>query len=136
MKKAIYNPANLAAPVGHFDRAVRLGEWLFISGTSALTNVSGPIEQRKLIQGVEAQTQETLNNIEKVLKDAGATLENIYEIRVILKNRGSFSIVDSVLKARMPKRGFIAHAYEGTLLHPQMELEIEANAYLGQPGGS
>jgi enamine deaminase RidA (YjgF/YER057c/UK114 family) len=134
MKKVIYNPASLAAPVGHFDRAVRLGEWLFISGTSALTNVSGPIEQRKLVQGVEAQTQETLNNIEKVLKDAGATFENVYEIRMILKDRGSFSIVDKVLRARMPKRGFIAHAYEGTLLHPQMELEIEANAYLGQPG--
>ena len=28
-------------------------------------------------------------------------------------------------------KGFIAHAYEGVLLHPEMELEIEANAYLG-----
>ena len=29
----------------------------------------------------------------------------------------------------MPKRGFIAHGYKGELLHPDMLLEIEANAY-------
>jgi len=131
MKKTVYNPKALVAPIGHFDRAVRLGDWLFISGTSALTNVSGPMSQRQLVSGIEAQTRETLNNIETVLKDAGGTLENIYEIRVILKSREDFPVVDRILRDRMPKRGFIAHGYEGTLLHPQMELEIEANAYLG-----
>jgi enamine deaminase RidA (YjgF/YER057c/UK114 family) len=131
VRKTIYNPATLAPPVGHFDRAVRLGDWLFISGTSALTNVSGPMSQRRLVSGIEAQTRETLDNIEKVLKDAGGTLESIYEIRVILKSREDFPVVSRILGERMPRLGFIAHGYEGTLLHPQMEIEIEANAYLG-----
>jgi len=132
VRKTIYNPSTLAPPVGHFDRAVRLGDWLFISGTSALTNVKGPMNQRQLVSGIEAQTNETLNNIEKVLEDAGATVDNIYELRMILKTREHFPIVDQILRRRMPKRGFIAHAYEGVLLHPQMEIEIEANAYLGR----
>jgi enamine deaminase RidA (YjgF/YER057c/UK114 family) len=134
MKKTVYNPATLAPPVGHFDRAVRIGDWLYISGTSALTNVAGPMDQRQLVSGIEAQTQETLNNIEKVLKDAGGTFENIYEIRMVLRKREYFPVVDRLLNERMPKRGFIAHAYEGALLHPGMELEIEANAYLGELG--
>ena len=127
----MYNPATLAPPVGHFDRAVRFGDWLFVSGTSALTNVSGPIEERRLVEGIEAQTHETLDNIEKVLVAAGGSLADVYEIRVILKRRDDFSVVDRILRERIPGKGFIAHAYEGVLLHPEMELEIEANAYLG-----
>ena len=83
MKKTVYNPETLATPVGHFERAVRLGDWLFVSGTSALTNVSGPIAERRLVEGIEAQTHETLDNIEKVLHAAGGSLADVYELRVI-----------------------------------------------------
>ena len=117
--------------MGHFDRAVRFGDWLFVSGTSALTNVSGPIEERRLVEGIEAQTHETLDNIEKVLEAAGGSLADIYEVRVVLKKRRDFAVVDRILEQRIPGKGFIAHAYEGVLLHPEMELEIEVNAYLG-----
>jgi enamine deaminase RidA (YjgF/YER057c/UK114 family) len=131
MKKTIHNPPTLAAPVGHFDRAVRLGDHLYISGTSALTNVSGPIGGRRLVQGIEAQTHETLDNIERVLQAAGGNLSRIYELRLILKKREYFSTVDKILSKRLPDKGFICHAYEGVLLHPDMEIEIEASAYLG-----
>lgn len=132
MKKTVLNPTTLAAPVGHFDRAVRIGGWLFISGTSALTNVSGPIGERRLVKGIEAQTHETLANIERVLEAAGGRLSQIYEIRIILKDRKEFGAVDRILQEWLPERGFIAHAYGGVLLHPDMEIEIEANAYLGE----
>jgi enamine deaminase RidA (YjgF/YER057c/UK114 family) len=92
------------------------------------------MDQRQLVPGIEAQTRETLNNIEKALNDAGGTLEKIYEVRIILRKREHFPAVDRIMKERMPKRGFIAHAYEGVLLHPQMEIEIEATAYLGDVG--
>ncbi len=133
MKKTIYNPDTLAPPVGHFDRAVKFGaNWLFVSGTSALTNVQGDMKKRKLVKGIEAQTRETLDNIERVLKDAGGKLSDIYEVRMILKKREYFSIVDAIFKERIPRKGFIAHGYKGELLHPDMELEIEAYAYLGK----
>jgi enamine deaminase RidA (YjgF/YER057c/UK114 family) len=133
MKKTIYNPDTLAPPVGHFDRAVRFGnDWLFISGTSALTNVRGDMKKRKLVKGIKAQTNKTVDNIERVLKDAGGKLSDIYEMRMIIKKRDHFAVVDSILKERIPKKGFIAHGYKGELLHPDMELEIEAYAYLGK----
>ena len=131
MKKTIYNPLTLAAPVGHFERAVRLGEWLFVSGTSALTNVSGSMSDRHLVQGIEAQVRETLDNLEKVLSAAGASWDSVYEMRIILASREDFHTVDRILRERVPAKGFICHAYQGTLLHPEMELEIEINAYLG-----
>ena len=132
MKKTIYNPDTLAPPVGHFDRAVRFDNWLFISGTSALTNVKGDMKKRKLVKGIKAQTHETLDNIERVIKDAGGKLADIYEVRMILKKREHFQAVDAIFKERIPNKGFIAHGYKGELLHPDMELEIEAYAYLGK----
>ena len=131
MRKICYNPKTLAAPVGHFDRAVRFGDWLFISGTSALTNVAGPIGSRKLVKGIEAQTHETLDNIERVLKALSGNLAQIYEVRMILRRAEYFPIVDRIFAERIPEKGFICHGYEGALLHPDMEIEIEANAYLG-----
>ena len=131
MKKTIYNPDTLAPPVGHFDRAVRFDNWLFISGTSAMTSVQGAMNDRRLVKGIEAQTRLTLDNIEKVCQAAGGSLEDIYEFRIIVKEREYFSIVSDILKERLPNKGFIAHGYRGELLHPEMELEIEAYAYLG-----
>ena len=131
MNKWIYNPLTLQAPIGHFERAVRLGDWLFISGTSALTNVAGKMSERKLVKGIRAQANETLDNIVRVLESAGGRLSQIYEMRIIVRRREDFAIVDEVLTERIPGKGFIAHGYQGDLLHPDMELEIEANAYLG-----
>ena len=131
MKKTIYNPETLGPPVGHFDRAVRFDDWLFISGTSALTHLRGDIGDRHLVEGIEAQTHQTLDNIEKVCRAAGGSLANIYEIRMILKEREYFGIVSDIFKERIPDKGFIAHGYKGELLHPEMELEVEAYAYLG-----
>jgi enamine deaminase RidA (YjgF/YER057c/UK114 family) len=132
MKKTIYNPETIGPPVGHFDRAVRFDNWLFVSGTSALTGLSGPMNDRRLEPGIERQTQLTLDNIEKVMQAAGGSLSDIYEMRIIVKQREHFSVVDRQLQERIPNKGYISHGYQGELLHPEMELEIEVYAYLGE----
>jgi enamine deaminase RidA (YjgF/YER057c/UK114 family) len=129
MKKAIFNPKTLAAPVGHFDRAVRIGPWLFISGTSALTHKTGRIEERRLSPTIEEQTRETLTNIQRVCEDAGYALEDIYELRIFITKREFFGKVDAIVKEVLPKRGFVCHAYQAELMNRDMLIEIEANAY-------
>lgn len=129
MKKAVYNPKTLAAPVGHFDRAVKIGPWLFVSGTSALTHKSGRIEDRKLSPTIEEQTRETLTNIQRVCEDAGYVLEDIYELRIFITRREFFGKVDAIVKEVLPKRGFVCHAYQAELMNRDMLIEIEANAY-------
>ena len=129
MIKKSFNPKTLAAPVGHFDRAVKIGPWLFISGTSALTHKSGPIAERKLSPTIEEQTRETLTNIQRVCEDAGYVLEDIYEIRIFITKREFFGPVDVIVKEMLPKRGFVCHAYQAELMNRDMLIEIEANAY-------
>lgn len=129
MKKLSINPSTLAAPVGHFERAVQLGPWLFISGTSALTHKTGKLEERKLSPTIEEQTRETLTNIKRVCEAAGYSMDDIYEIRFFLTRRENYSKIDAIFKEFLPKRGFIAHGYQGELMHRDMLIEIEASAY-------
>jgi 2-iminobutanoate/2-iminopropanoate deaminase len=129
MRKTTFNPKTLAAPVGHFDRAVQIGPWLFISGTSALTHKAGRIEDRKLSATIEEQTRETLTNIQRVCEDAGYKLEDIYELRIFITKREFFGKVDAIVKEFLPKRGFVCHAYQAELMNADMLIEIEANAY-------
>lgn len=129
MKKLAFNPATLAPPVGHFERAVRIGPWLFISGTSALTHKSGRIEERKLSPTIEEQTRETLANIQRVCEAAGYALEDIYELRIFITRREFFGKVDAIVKQVLPRRGFVCHAYQAELMNADMLIEIEANAY-------
>ena len=129
MNKITFNPATLAPPVGHFDRAVRLGPWLFISGTSALTHKTGRIEERKLSPTIEEQTRETLTNIRRVCEDAGYALQDIYELRIFITRREFFGKVDAIVKEVLPRRGFVCHAYQAELMNKDMLIEIEANAY-------
>lgn len=129
MKKTAFNPKTLAAPVGHFDRAVKIGPWLFISGTSALTHKTGRIEDRKLSPTIEEQTRETLTNIQRVCEDAGYALEDVYELRIFITKREFFGRVDAIVKEVLPRRGFVCHAYQAELMNRDMLIEIEANAY-------
>lgn len=129
MNKVSLNPATLAPPVGHFDRAVMIGPWLHISGTSALTHKTGSIEERKLSPTIEEQTRETLINIQRVCEAAGYTLADIYELRIFMTRREFFGKIDAIVKEFLPTRGFVCHAYEAGLMNADMLIEIEASAY-------
>ena len=130
MKKEAINPDTLAQPVGHFDRAVRMDNTLWISGTSALTHVKGRLQDRKLPPSIEEQTRLTYENIEKVLHAAGGKLSDIFKLTVFLVRREDWDAVDCVTKEYLPDRGFINSAFRTDLLNPDMLIEIEATAWI------
>ncbi len=130
MQKRSINPRTLARPVGHFDRAVLLGNTLWISGTSALTHVEGDVQDRKLPPTIEEQTRLTFENIGKVLADAGGTLSDIFKLQVYMVRREDWDAVDRITKEYLPGKGFINSAFLTELLNPDMLIEIEATAWI------
>jgi enamine deaminase RidA (YjgF/YER057c/UK114 family) len=131
MEKRVYNPKTLGEPMGPFCRAVRLGDTLYISGTSALTHRKGPLRERQISPDIESQTRETLENLRKVLEDAGGTLDDIYKVTVYLKKREH---LDTVLRIRgeyIPPT-HVSAACIVELVREDMLIEIAAEAYLGR----
>lgn len=130
MRREAINPTTLAQPVGHFDRAVRIDNILYISGTSALTHVSGGLRERKLPPSIEDQTRLTFENIKKVMDAAGGKMSDIFKLTVFLVRAEDFDVVDVITREYLPARGFINSAFRTDLLNPDMLIEIEATALL------
>jgi enamine deaminase RidA (YjgF/YER057c/UK114 family) len=114
------------ATVG-YSRAVRVGDTIYVAGTVAWGD-DGKIACEGDMYG---QARQVLRNIEKALKQAGASLEHVVQTRMYLTD---ISRIDEAGRAHGEVFGEIRPACTGVevsaLVEPSMLIEIEAIAVL------
>ena len=75
-----------------FSRAVRVGRFVMVSGTTATDDDGQPVG----VGDVAAQTEYTIQKIERALKEAGATLADVVRTRIYVVNADNWEAVGRV----------------------------------------
>ncbi len=114
-------------PIFGYSRAVKVGNMIFVSGSTAI-KPDGSVEG---VGDPYAQTIATLRTIEKALQQGGASMQNVVRTRMFATN---IAQVEAIGKAHAEFFRDIRPASTlveiSRLIHPDMLIEIEADAVL------
>ena len=119
----IFLPADVPAPKGPYSPAVRAGDFIYVSGQTPRDPVTGEL----VGDDVASQTRGTLKNLQRVLEQAGAELEDVISVTVYLQRADDWDAMNSVyrevFRGPHPSRTTVGADLRGILV------EISAVAY-------
>jgi 2-iminobutanoate/2-iminopropanoate deaminase len=114
-----------ALPGVPYSPAIKAGDYIFVSGQVGHVDSDG-----KKLEGVEAQTRQVLDNMKRVLKAAGASMDDVIKTTVFLTRAEDFPKMNDVYRtcftSDLPARSTVIVA---ALARPEIVVEIEGIAY-------
>ena len=123
MKTIAINSKNAPEAIGPYSQAIRKGNIVFLSGQIPLDP-----ETMELVEGVETQIKQVFENLNQVIKAAGASFDDVAKLNIYLTDLSHFSLVNEIMKTYFTEP-FPARAAIGVASLPKGSL-VEADGFL------
>ena len=130
MPRTVLKPKSLdfqPRPTYPYSPGAKGGGMVFTAGQVAWDETG----EVTAIGDVRAQTVQTLANVEAVLKEAGATWDDVLKCNVYLKDMADFQIMNEEFAKVFPNAPPARTTVQTPLAEDTMLVEIEAIAFIG-----
>lgn len=124
MHKEIIHSDQAPKAIGPYSQGVRVNQTIYLSGQIPLN----PVTMELVTDSFESQAVQVFDNITAVAKSAGATLDNIVNMTILLSDMAYFPQLNEVM-SRYLKEPFPARAAFAVKTIP-MNADIEIIAIL------
>jgi reactive intermediate/imine deaminase len=125
MREIVNTPNAPASPL--YSQAVKAGPHIYLSGLVGIDvttgNLAGPT--------IQEQTRQALSNCETILRAAGATLEDVVEVGVLLTNPADFAGMNDEYASWFPAEPPTRYVAKLGVEIPNVLVSIRMTAFLG-----
>jgi 2-iminobutanoate/2-iminopropanoate deaminase len=128
MNKTIIATTKAPKAIGPYSQAVRVGDFLFLSGQIPINPETGEVVTRTF----EAQVRQIFKNIKAVLNAVGADFVNVVKTTVFLKNMDNFVEMNKIYAEFFPTDPPARSAIQAAKLPKDVDIEIEVIAFVGE----
>lgn len=91
MIKKIINTDKAPAAIGPYSQAIKVNNFLFISGQIPVNPKTGEVPV-----SIDEQTHQVMKNIEAILIEANLNWNNVVKTTIFLQNLNNFTIVNEI----------------------------------------
>jgi reactive intermediate/imine deaminase len=128
MSRQTFSTNSKWEPIVGYSRAVKVGNMVFVTGTTATDYETGKIVG---VNDPYAQTKQTLQNIESVLKRAGAEMKDVVRTRLFVTDISKWQEYGRAhaeyFREVLPATTMVEVS---KLISPEMMVEVEADVVI------
>jgi len=106
-----------------YSRAVVVGDWVFVSGTTGFD-----YSRMSIAEGIVEQTEQCFQNIAAALQKAGSSLAEVVRVTYVLPDVSDFPACWPILRKYFGDARPAAMMISAGLLDPRIRIEIEVTA--------
>lgn len=125
MNKTELKTSNAPAALGPYSQGVKTDSMVFVSGQIPINPATGVMPE-----GIEAQTRQSLTNIQSILAADGLTMQNVVKTTVLMQDLADFGRMNEVYAEFFSGVNPARAAFQVARLPKDALIEIEAIAVL------
>jgi len=125
-EKAVIKAEKAPKPIGPYSAAIKNGHFVFVSGQTGTIPETGSLVEG----GVEAETRQTLINIQSILEAAGGTLADVVKTTVFLREISEFVKMNAVYAEFFKEEPPARSTFQVVALPRNAAVEIEVIAVM------